>query len=106
MMKFNKTMILSLVLFGSFNLFYFSAVSGSEEEKADAPKEGGKSIYVPKDYKTIKEAIKESESGDKIYVAEGNYEETGILNIKKGVEVHGSGAANTKVIMGLTGMNL
>lgn len=106
MIKINKIITFGLILVSSIFLFNFFTTAESEDDKEQIPKKEGKKIYVPKDYKTIKEAIKVSELGDKIYVAPGNYDEPDGLNLKKGIEIYGSGAADTRIMLGSIGMTL
>lgn len=87
-----------MILTGSIYLFNFSFA-----ELASSKKEG-KKIYVPKDYKTIKEALENSEEGDKIYLAAGKYEEPSGLRLKSGIEIYGAGADVTNVTLGGIGM--
>ena len=93
----------TLVLGASVFLFNFTADVESRQ--------GGKNVYVPKDYKTIKEALDNSDAGDKIYIAEGDYEEPSGLRLKDGFDLYGEGADKTKITLGgvgaiLTGNNI
>lgn len=97
MMRSNKIIIFSLVLISSIFMFNFFAAAESTERKK---------IYVPKDYKTIKEAIENSNSGDLVYIAEGNYEELCALGLKRGVEIYGEGADKTKLLLRSGGIGL
>lgn len=98
MIRFDKIITLSLII--SLSIVIFNSVAVAESKK------GGKKIYVPEDYKTIKEALYNSEEGDKIYVKAGDYEETSGLRLKDGRELYGDGADKTKVKLGGVGMIL
>ncbi|MDP3786935.1 MAG: right-handed parallel beta-helix repeat-containing protein [Candidatus Omnitrophota bacterium] len=98
MTRFDKVITLSLII--SLSMVMFSSVAAAESKKE------GKKIYIPEDYKTIKEALQNSEEGDKIYVKAGVYEEPSGLRLKDGRELHGDGADKTKVTLGGVGMIL
>lgn len=98
MARLNNIISIGLILASSICLFNFSFAEtpGSKKE--------GKKIYVPEDYKTIKEALESSEEGDKIYIAAGKYEETSGLQLKPSMEIHGKSAQETEVTLGGVGM--
>ena len=98
MIRFDKIMALSLIIILSMVIFNPVAISESKKE--------GKKIYVPEDYKTIKEALQNSEEGDKIYIKAGVYEEPSGLRLKDGRELYGDGADKTKITLGGVGIIL
>lgn len=98
MTRFYKAMISSLAI-GLF-IGMLNPITAAESKKE------GRSIYVPEDYQTIKEALQNSEEGDKIYIKAGEYEEPSGLRLKDGQELHGDGADKTKIVLGGVGILL
>lgn len=94
----NKFMVFVLILASLVCLSGFCSVYAESSEK------GGKNIYVPEDYKTIREALENSEEGDKIYAGAGKYEEPLGLQLKTGMEIYGKSANETGVSLGGVGL--
>jgi len=103
MTKLKRIAIFSLILPGLICLCNCFARAEEDVSKSSA---AGKKIFVPKDYKTIKEAINNADFGDKIYIAGGEYNEPDGLRIKKGINIYGKGANKTKVKMKIIGVTL
>lgn len=105
MIKSDRVMTFGLILISSIFLCNFFVVAQTDKDETESQKEG-KKIFVPKDYKTIKEAIEMAKPKDKIYVANGTYDEPDGLRLKEEVDIYGAGADKTKVMLGNTGMIL
>lgn len=87
-------------------LVYFSLFMGLCNADSQSSEEGGETICVPKDFKTIKEALVNAKKGDKVCVASGEYDENDGLSLKKGIEIYGLDTTATKITVGSFGMTL
>ena len=61
-------------------------------------------LYVPGDYPTVQSAINAAQPGDTVLVDAGVYNE--YIFLKSGVTVQGSGADQTKIVLGVTALNV